>query len=117
MADDQFAAAHDGQSLVPQAESGIARRITQRKPVPRRRRAVYQNQVHDIGERYLVANLAANRSVNGLPGTLWLTKQKRVDRDYAVFGETSFDFTPNLTLTAAGCAFILRIGQSRRVAL
>ena len=76
----------------------------------------YQNQVNDIDERYVVANLAANRSVNGLPGTLWLTKQKRVDRDYAVFGEASFDFTPNLTLTAGGCAFILRTGRSRRVA-
>ena len=26
-------------------------------------------------------------SVNGLPGTLWLTQQKRVDRDWALFGE------------------------------
>jgi len=45
-------------------------------------------------------------SVNGLPGILWLTKQKRVDRDYAVFGEASFDITPELTLTAGGRAFI-----------
>lgn len=41
-------------------------------------------------------------SVNGLPGTLWLTEQKRVDKDYAVFGEASFDVLPNLTLTAGG---------------
>jgi len=66
----------------------------------------YQDQANDIDERYLVANLAANRSVNGLPGTLWLTKQKRIDRDYAMFGEASFDITPQLTLTAGGRAFI-----------
>ncbi len=66
----------------------------------------YQRQANDIDERYLVNNLAASVSVNGLPGTLWLTKQKRVDKDYAVFGEASFDFTPNLTLTAGGRGFI-----------
>jgi outer membrane receptor protein involved in Fe transport len=38
-------------------------------------------------------------SVNGLPGTLWLTQQERVDRDYAAFGELSFDITSELTLT------------------
>jgi hypothetical protein len=25
---------------------------------------------------------------------LWLTQQKRVDKDYALFGEASFDITP-----------------------
>ena len=40
-------------------------------------------------------------SVNGFPGTLWLTQQERVDRDYAMFGEASYDITPKLTLTAA----------------
>jgi outer membrane receptor protein involved in Fe transport len=43
--------------------------------------------------------------VNGFPGTLWLTQQKRVDRDYALFGEASYDFTPKLTLTAGGRLF------------
>lgn len=66
----------------------------------------YQRQVNDIDERYVVPNLAANRSVNGLPGILWLTKQKRVDKDYAVFGEAAFDITPQLTLTAGGRGFI-----------
>ncbi len=37
---------------------------------------------------------------------MWLTKQKRVDRDYAIFGEASFDITPEVTLTAGGRAFI-----------
>jgi outer membrane receptor protein involved in Fe transport len=30
---------------------------------------------------------------------IWLTKQERVDRDYAVFGEASFDITPQITFT------------------
>ena len=66
----------------------------------------FQDQANDIDERYAVPGLAANRSVNGLPGLVWLTKQKRIDRDYALFGEASFDILPNLTLTAGGRAFI-----------
>jgi iron complex outermembrane recepter protein len=66
----------------------------------------YQRQQNDIEEIYNVPNLAPLLSVNGLPGTLWLTKQKRVDKDYAVFGEASFDITPTLTLTAGGRGFI-----------
>ena len=66
----------------------------------------YQRQVNDIDERYIVPNLGGQVSVNGLPGTLWLTKQQRVDRDYAIFGEASFDITPQLTLTAGGRGFI-----------
>ena len=45
-------------------------------------------------------------SVNGSPGTLWLTQQHRVDKDYAMFGEASYDILPNLTLTAGGRGFI-----------
>lgn len=66
----------------------------------------YQRQTHGIHQDYKVANLAANRSVNGIPGTLWLTQQERVDRDYAVFGEASFDISPTLTLTGGGRGFI-----------
>ncbi len=33
------------------------------------------------------------------PGTIWLTQQKRIDRDSAVFGEAAFDITDKLTLT------------------
>ena len=66
----------------------------------------YQRQQNDIEEIYNVTGLAPLLSVNGNPGVLWLTKQKRVDKDYAVFGEASFDITPNLTLTAGGRGFI-----------
>jgi len=59
----------------------------------------YQRQYHNIRQDYQVSGLASSLSVNSYPGTLWLTQQKRVDRDYAVFGEAAYDITSNLTLT------------------
>ncbi|HST36438.1 MAG TPA: TonB-dependent receptor [Allosphingosinicella sp.] len=59
----------------------------------------YQRQTHLIHQDYQVTNLADEVSVNGFPGTLWLTQQQRVDRDYAAFGELSFDIVPTVTLT------------------
>ena len=56
--------------------------------------AFYQKQTNDIYQNYKVDNLADDLSVNGHPGTLWLTKQERKDKDYALFGEASFDITP-----------------------
>lgn len=61
--------------------------------------AFYQNQEHKIFEDYKIAGLGTAVSVNGLPGTLWLTKQNRIDKDYAIFGEVSYDILPSLTLT------------------
>ncbi|WP_254535768.1 TonB-dependent receptor [Sphingopyxis terrae] len=62
----------------------------------------YQRQSNRIHQDYRVPGLADDLSVNGLPGTLWLTEQKRVDKDYAIFGEASFDITPTVTLTGGG---------------
>jgi outer membrane receptor protein involved in Fe transport len=59
----------------------------------------YQRQYHRIHQDYQVTGLGAQVSVNGFPGTLWLTQQDRVDRDYAAFGEASFDIADNVTLT------------------
>ncbi|RST30035.1 TonB-dependent receptor [Sphingomonas ginkgonis] len=67
--------------------------------------AFYQRQSNDIFQNYMVRNLAPDLSVNGMPGTLWLTKQKRVDKDYALFGEASLDVVPTVTLTAGGRLF------------
>jgi outer membrane receptor protein involved in Fe transport len=64
--------------------------------------AFYQRQSNDILQEYHVDNLSDDLSVNGHPGLLWLTKQERVDKDYALFGEASFDVTPQITLTAGG---------------
>ncbi len=59
----------------------------------------YQRQEHNIRQDYYVNGLGPQVSVNGSPGTLWLTQQIRVDKDYAAFGEASFDILDNLTLT------------------
>jgi|KBSMisStandDraft_5_1062788.scaffolds.fasta_scaffold10978_5 outer membrane receptor protein involved in Fe transport len=64
--------------------------------------AFYQVQKNFIHQDYKVAGLAPFLSVNGFPGTLWLTQQKREDKDYALFGEASYDVTPQITLTAGG---------------
>lgn len=64
--------------------------------------AFYQRQTNDILQEYRVDNLSDALSVNGYPGLIWLTKQERVDKDYALFGEASFDITPQITLTAGG---------------
>ncbi|NUR44623.1 MAG: TonB-dependent receptor [Sphingomonas sp.] len=65
----------------------------------------YQRQTNAIHQDYKVDNLDPLLSVNGFPGTLWLTQQKRVDRDYAAFGEASWDIVPKVTLTAGGRLF------------
>ncbi|MEI9903837.1 MAG: hypothetical protein WDN06_07480 [Asticcacaulis sp.] len=55
----------------------------------------YQRQFHFIDQDYKIAGLADAMSVNGHPGTLWLTLQNRIDEDQAAFGEASFDITPD----------------------
>ena len=76
--------------------------------------AFYQRQTHDIEQIYEIKGLATQQifdgegtllngvSVGGRPNTWWLTKQYRIDRDYALFGQAAFDITDNLTLTAGG---------------
>jgi iron complex outermembrane receptor protein len=60
----------------------------------------YQRQQHNITQDYQIANLADNLWVTGWQDTWWLTKQQRIDRDYAAFGEATFDITSNLSLLA-----------------
>ena len=64
--------------------------------------AFYQRQTNHIYQNYLVDNLGPQRSVNGWPGTIWLTLQDRKDKDYALFGEAEYDVTPKITLIAGG---------------
>jgi iron complex outermembrane recepter protein len=67
-----------------------------------------EKQVHNILQDYVVDNggdqlgsIPPNDiSVPGWPGTIWLTDQKRIDRDKAIFGEAYFDITPQLTAIA-----------------
>ena len=69
------------------------------KPVRGILGAFYQKQSNHILQDYLVDNLAQNLSVTGWEGTLWLTNQKRVDKDWAIFGEVNWDITPQFTVT------------------
>lgn len=72
-------------------------------PAERRVRFVgglfFQRQQHQIEQRYKVDELADDDEVAGWSDTIWLTEQERVDRDYAVFGELSFDITDKVTIT------------------
>lgn len=60
----------------------------------------YQKQKHGIFQNYKIDGLGSDFSVPGYTGTIWLTKQNRVDRDKAVFGQAEFDITDKLMLTA-----------------
>ena len=64
--------------------------------------AFYQRQTRVIEQNYLIDGLADSISVTGRPDTWWLTKQYRIDRDYAVFGQAALDIVDGLTLTAGG---------------
>ncbi|HEV2044718.1 MAG TPA: TonB-dependent receptor, partial [Sphingomicrobium sp.] len=62
----------------------------------------YQRQTHNIEQHYIIDNIADFLEIDGQVDNIWLTKQIRVDRDYAAFGELSFDITPQLTVTGGG---------------
>ncbi|HVQ10121.1 MAG TPA: TonB-dependent receptor [Allosphingosinicella sp.] len=64
--------------------------------------AFYQRQSHNIEQNYIIDNIADAITVPGTDSNIWLTKQFRVDRDYAIFGELAWDITPQLTLTGGG---------------
>ena len=57
----------------------------------------YQRQTHNIEQNYIIDDLADAIAISTRPDNIWLTKQYRVDRDYAAFGEISFDITDKLT--------------------
>jgi iron complex outermembrane receptor protein len=61
-----------------------------------------QRQEHNIEQNYIIDGLADFLVVPGTESNIWLTKQLRVDRDKAIFGEMTFDLTPELSLTAGG---------------
>ena len=59
----------------------------------------YQRQAHNIEQNYIIDDIADSITVTGTDSNIWLTKQQRVDRDYAAFGELSYDITDKLSLT------------------
>ena len=60
----------------------------------------YQRQTDNIRAQFMAPDLPSYYSVDGSPDTVYLSQQTRVDRDYAVFGEVTFDITDKLKLTA-----------------
>jgi outer membrane receptor protein involved in Fe transport len=62
----------------------------------------YQRQTHNIEQNYIIDDIADAITVPGTESNIWLTKQFRVDRDYALFGELSWDLSDQLTLTLGG---------------
>lgn len=58
-----------------------------------------QRQVHQITQNYIIDGIADAITVPGTDSDIWLTRQKRIDHDYAAFGELSFDITDKLTAT------------------
>jgi outer membrane receptor protein involved in Fe transport len=60
----------------------------------------WQDQFHDILQRYKIDGLGSLLEITDWSDTLWLTKQERRDHDEAVFGEFTYDFTDKLTGTA-----------------
>jgi outer membrane receptor protein involved in Fe transport len=59
----------------------------------------WQRQTHWIIQDYKVPGLGDSISVDGHPGTIWLTDQMRIDRDAAVFAEVTYDLTDKLSIT------------------
>jgi iron complex outermembrane recepter protein len=59
----------------------------------------YQRQEHDIFQRYRIDGFFDGWEIPGLVDTIWLTSQKRIDVDKAIFGEVAYDVNSQLTLT------------------
>lgn len=70
--------------------------------------AFYERQTNDIRYGELIANLPASYSVTGQPNTLFLNQMDRVDRDYALFGDATFDLTERLKASAGIRGFVTR---------
>jgi outer membrane receptor protein involved in Fe transport len=64
-----------------------------------------QRQTHDIQQAYVITGLADDADVTGFDDTFWLTKQWRVDRDAAVYGEVTVDVTEKLSFTGGARYF------------
>ena len=64
--------------------------------------AFYQRQAQGIDLDYNVPGIADRLAVSGHPGTTFLTREERIDRDYALFGQVDLDVVRRLTLTAGG---------------
>jgi outer membrane receptor protein involved in Fe transport len=60
----------------------------------------YQRQTDDIRAAYSVNDLPAFYTVDGQPNIVYLSQQTRVDRDYAVFTDLTFDISDQFKISA-----------------
>jgi iron complex outermembrane recepter protein len=60
--------------------------------------AFTQMQTDAYIQNYQIANLATSESVGDWPGTWYLTDQREIRRDYAGFGEVTWDMTSHISL-------------------
>jgi outer membrane receptor protein involved in Fe transport len=67
--------------------------------------AFVQQQEHDIQQVYKVDGIGDQITVTGWADAIWLTRQLRVDRDWALFGEVTYDFTEKLSGTVGARYF------------
>jgi outer membrane receptor protein involved in Fe transport len=61
--------------------------------------AFYENYKHDYFLKWIQPEMASTLYVNGEPGLYFRTDQVRKDKQTALFGEVSYDFTDSLTAT------------------
>ncbi|PZO89488.1 MAG: TonB-dependent receptor [Sphingomonas sanxanigenens] len=66
----------------------------------------YQRQTHNIEQHYIIDGLADALWVDpSAPDNIWLTKQRRIDRDYAAFGELTVNPTDKWEVTIGARVF------------
>ena len=83
----------------------------------------YERQTHNISQLYNIQNFPADgtevpgnyASVPGYPGDIWVTKQYRVDRDYAAFADGSFDLIRDRLILSGGIRGFLSRNTPRRL--
>ena len=61
--------------------------------------AFYQRQTDNLRAEFTLDGLAPAYWVHGQPNILYLSQQTRVDRDYAVFGDLTYDLTDKLKVS------------------
>lgn len=70
----------------------------------------YDNHGSPLASRNLILNPALNPtdiySVDGAPGVLYLAQEQRIDRDYALFADGTFDIIDQLKLSAGVRGFV-----------
>ncbi len=60
----------------------------------------YQRQTDNIRAAFEANNLPSYYAVDGQPNTIYLSQQTRVDRDYALFTDMTYDITDQVKISA-----------------